>query len=69
MHAASVCGAGPGAKAASSLNQGGREKKAPLETVVGGVGVGVSTHEVPGAATPVATCGRDPTLSPGQADI
>lgn len=37
MHVASVYGAGPGAIAAASPNQGRKENKATLETVMGGV--------------------------------
>lgn len=42
------------------------EGESPLETAMG---VGVATHEVPGAATSIGTCGRDPALSSGQADM
>ena len=48
MHVASVYGAGPGARAAASLNQGRKENKAILETVVGDVYVCAATYEVPG---------------------
>lgn len=40
--------------------------ESPLETTVG---VGVATHEVPGAAASIGTCGRDPALSPEQAGM